>query len=254
MSNSTLAQNTADTPGGRRSTAETRERPQSKLRWWRKQNDRDTEMQSSAADDPGTTGASFETNYLQTNVRVRTSLLFVLVSYSLIMQIPVDDLPNGYPRLSAFLGSDQNVMLFRGFACVHTRLLLHLQADIQMLEQELDEYDAMHDGETRLRSWDVDAAKCRNEKAQKERTRQDILEELRVKISHYGRPPKLKPLMLSNADRRVDDQYAYDECIAEAYRPGVQECEGMDSEPQPSCRRRAGVYPSERRHIYTETR
>jgi hypothetical protein len=103
---------------------------------------------------------------------------------------PVDDLPNGYPRLAAFMGSDPDAMLFRGFATIHTRLLLHLQADIHVLEQELDEFDAMHGGETRLRSWDVDAAKCRSEEAEGMRTRQNILEELRVKISHYGESAK----------------------------------------------------------------
>lgn len=100
----------------------------------------------------------------------------------------MEDCPNGYPRLAAFNASEQNFMLYRGFSCVHARLLLKMQADIQMLESELDALDRDHvsfGDETRLRSWDIDVAACKAEKKEGERTRDDILENLRVKVCQY---------------------------------------------------------------------
>ncbi|CAO2652826.1 Nn.00g022370.m01.CDS01 [Neocucurbitaria sp. VM-36] len=97
--------------------------------------------------------------------------------------------PNGYSRLAAFTSSEQNFMLYRGFSCIHARLLLNLQTSIQMLEAELDAVDRFHntleDQRTRLRSWDLDVAECREEKTQGARTRNDIFEELRVKVCQY---------------------------------------------------------------------
>lgn len=97
--------------------------------------------------------------------------------------------PKGYPRLAAFNASEQNFMLYRGFSCVHARLLLTLQSSIQSLESELDSMDRFHDGieseKKRLRSLDVDSAACKDEKKDGDRSREDILEELRVKVCQY---------------------------------------------------------------------
>lgn len=84
-------------------------------------------------------------------------------------------------------------MLYRGFSCIHARLLLNLQTNIQALEAELDDKDRFHDTldeeeKLRLRSWDLDRAACIEEKADGDRTRDDILEELRVKVCQYGKP------------------------------------------------------------------
>jgi hypothetical protein len=101
----------------------------------------------------------------------------------------VEECPNGYPRLAAFNASEQNFMLYRGFSCIHARLLLNLQTGIQMLERELDEIDRFHDTianeKTRLRSWDLDRAVCKREQRDGDRTRADILEDLRVKVTQY---------------------------------------------------------------------
>jgi len=106
--------------------------------------------------------------------------------------------PNGYARLAAYNASEQNFMLYRGFSNVHARLLLNLQASIQKLETELDDIDRFHDTlpedfKKRLRSWDLDVAACRREKKEAKedgdeeeaRTREDILEELRIKVNQY---------------------------------------------------------------------
>ena len=106
--------------------------------------------------------------------------------------------PNGYARLAAYNASEQNFMLYRGFSNVHARLLLSLQASIQKLEAELDDIDRFHNAlpeasKKRLRSWDLDVAECRQEKEEAKedgeedevRTREDILEELRIKVNRY---------------------------------------------------------------------
>jgi hypothetical protein len=110
----------------------------------------------------------------------------------------LEECPNGYARLAAFNASEQNFMLYRGFSCVHARLLLGLQANIQKLEAELDGLDRFHDtlpeaDKKRLRSWDLDVAACREEKEEAKeegdedvfRTREDIMEELRIKVNQY---------------------------------------------------------------------
>lgn len=80
-------------------------------------------------------------------------------------------------------------MLYRGFSCIHARLLLSLQTDIQMLETDLDEIDRFHDSiedaKMRLRSRDLDVYECKEEKDAGKRTREHIMEELRVKVGQY---------------------------------------------------------------------
>jgi hypothetical protein len=89
-------------------------------------------------------------------------------------------------------------MLYRGFSNIHARLLLSLQAGIQKLEAELDDIDRFHNTlqeafKKRLRSWDLDVAECRQEKEEAKeegdedgvRTREDILEDLRIKVNRY---------------------------------------------------------------------
>lgn len=124
-------------------------------------------------------------------------------------------------------------MLFRGFANVHTRLLLNLQAEIQYLETELDDLDELLDDkgqdfpDERLQSWKHDAQQIQKEKqvarerkrgrdaqekngecdarggkrevliepegSPEQRTRQDVLNDLYRKISEYGKPSSLTP-------------------------------------------------------------
>lgn len=101
----------------------------------------------------------------------------------------LEECPNGYPRLSAFNSSEQNFMLYRGFSYIHSRLLLTLQAKIQALESELDSMDRLHsrieDEKIRLQSQYLDTDACKDEAEEGERTREDVMEELRVKVCQY---------------------------------------------------------------------
>ena len=67
--------------------------------------------------------------------------------------------PEGYPRLAAFLDSDDNFMIFRRFGYIQTRLLLEKQARLLHLEQKLDQLDTQDEIENpmRLRTIDLDS-------------------------------------------------------------------------------------------------
>jgi hypothetical protein len=53
----------------------------------------------------------------------------------------VEDYPEGYPQLAAFLDSSDNFAIVRRFGRTNCRVLLHLQAEIQALQKELDDLD-----------------------------------------------------------------------------------------------------------------
>jgi hypothetical protein len=64
--------------------------------------------------------------------------------------------PMGYPRLAAFLDSDDNFMLYRRFGYLQSRVLLEKQDDLRQLEEalkRLDEED-VESGEDMLRTRD----------------------------------------------------------------------------------------------------
>ncbi|KIM98467.1 hypothetical protein OIDMADRAFT_181832, partial [Oidiodendron maius Zn] len=88
--------------------------------------------------------------------------------------------PSGFPRAAAFLNHTNNFTMFRRFGRVHCRLLLHLQAEITVLEKKLDILD-QQDEQTgkyyRLKrcswdpSWNAD--------------QKELLEELKQKVTEY---------------------------------------------------------------------
>lgn len=71
----------------------------------------------------------------------------------------VEQCPEGYPRLAAFIDSDENFMLYRRFGFLQTRLLLNKQDELRELEKDLDrldKYDEMNNPgilRSRERDW-----------------------------------------------------------------------------------------------------
>ncbi|KAJ8118034.1 hypothetical protein OPT61_g911 [Boeremia exigua] len=53
----------------------------------------------------------------------------------------LENTPNGFPRLAAFQVIEPNHSIYRGFAYLHSRVLLELQDELTELELELDECD-----------------------------------------------------------------------------------------------------------------
>jgi hypothetical protein len=53
----------------------------------------------------------------------------------------VQDCPEGYPLLAAFLDSDDNFMMYRRFGYLQARLLLEKQEQLRRFEEDLDILD-----------------------------------------------------------------------------------------------------------------
>jgi hypothetical protein len=53
----------------------------------------------------------------------------------------LEECPRGYPRLAAFLDSDENFMIYRRFGFLHARVLLQKQDELRELEEDLDQLD-----------------------------------------------------------------------------------------------------------------
>jgi hypothetical protein len=60
---------------------------------------------------------------------------------NIILTQLVNGCPQGYPRLAAFLDSDENFMLYRRFGFLQARMLLHKQDELRELEYHLDYQD-----------------------------------------------------------------------------------------------------------------
>lgn len=87
------------------------------------------------------------------------------------------DCPDGYPKLAAYLDSDENFMLYRRFGFLQSRLLLNKQDQLRVLEERLDEIDRT-DEETYLVSREMDDAH--------ERPRTRLMKEIEVKFKEYA--------------------------------------------------------------------
>ena len=94
----------------------------------------------------------------------------------------VDDFFDGYPKLAAFMESDANFMEFRQYKYLRIRRLLHMQAELKEMEDQLshlDAQDAEHD-EINLKSRDRDDK-------QKWPRRKELLEDIHCKLDQYGK-------------------------------------------------------------------
>jgi hypothetical protein len=95
----------------------------------------------------------------------------------------VGESPEGYPQTAAFLDSDENFMLYRRFGYLQSRILLHKQDELRVLEERLDRLDREDnkDSETRryLKSRDLDDKRRGG-------TRKALLETIETKFKEYG--------------------------------------------------------------------
>ncbi|CZR54213.1 uncharacterized protein PAC_04096 [Phialocephala subalpina] len=98
-----------------------------------------------------------------------------------IIEKNYEDYPQGWPRLAAFLNTSSTLAVWRRFGTAHNRVLLHLQATITRLEQQLDELDKA-DAKDPARLYRLRRNEWREgwDTAQK-----DILEEMHRKLVEY---------------------------------------------------------------------
>jgi hypothetical protein len=94
----------------------------------------------------------------------------------------LENSPGGWPELSTFQNLHSQYLIFRSFGQIHCRLLLNLQAEIEILERtlsNLDKQDETPDLQYKLRSskhqegWDCST--------------KNILRELEDKVLKYGK-------------------------------------------------------------------
>ena len=95
----------------------------------------------------------------------------------------MEECPEGYPRLGAFLDSDEGFSIYRRFGYVEARLLLEKQDEMRRLEQELK---AMDERDENLKSKRLVTRTF-------EPTR-DILQKLETTYHEYGIPTLSGPL------------------------------------------------------------
>lgn len=94
----------------------------------------------------------------------------------------MDNYPDGWPRVAAFLNSSDELLIFRRFGHIHSRLLLDLTVQITALEtrlSRLDEEDAKASPETHNPLRTTYDEEGRN--AEKEQ----LIEEIKAKMLEY---------------------------------------------------------------------
>lgn len=93
----------------------------------------------------------------------------------------MDEYPPGYGKLAAIEGCDPNLLIYRKFAWLHSRLLLHKQDELYELEQNLerlDRDDASLDPR-RLKS------RRRDENVSPDSGRKELLKQIDEKLEGY---------------------------------------------------------------------
>lgn len=123
----------------------------------------------------------------------------LLVREGLLSIDAVEQSPEGYPQIAGFQSSDRSFAQFRGFLDLHCRVLLDLQYGLECLERELDRVDRGDAASmSRVRRKRLISTKFDRQEAEWERThrssesesaersRPEILAEIKVKLTEYG--------------------------------------------------------------------
>lgn len=89
----------------------------------------------------------------------------------------MESCPQGYPRLAAFLDSDEGFSIYRRFGYVSSRLILGKQEEMQRLEKDLLDMDE----EDRQ-------ANSKRLVSNRYPPRRDTLQKLEARYNEYGKP------------------------------------------------------------------
>ena len=91
----------------------------------------------------------------------------------------MDQYPEGYGKLAAYIDCDPNFRIYRKFGWLHNRVLLHLQDELQKLEQELEGVD----------KWEAtsgDIVKLASRRSDKTPARSNLIAAIKIKLDEYG--------------------------------------------------------------------
>lgn len=99
----------------------------------------------------------------------------------------VDDHPRGYPKLAAFMSSDENFLVCRKYSFLRSRVLLYRQDELSKLEDTLvalDQEDAETDDASRLALMSRKTDEARNEDPRY--SRKTLIQKIDDKLKQYG--------------------------------------------------------------------
>ena len=99
----------------------------------------------------------------------------------------VDDHPRGYPKLAAFISSDDNFLVCRKYSFLRSRVLLYRQDELSKLEDTLvalDQEDAETDDESRLALMSRKTDEAREEDPRY--SRKTLIQKIDDKLKQYG--------------------------------------------------------------------
>ena len=100
----------------------------------------------------------------------------------------VDDHPKGYPKLAAFINSDDNFFQCRKYGFLRSRVLLYRQDELAELERTLialDEEDANTDKKSRLALTSRKTDEARDEDPRY--SRKTLIQKIDDKLKEYGK-------------------------------------------------------------------
>lgn len=110
----------------------------------------------------------------------------------------VDDHPKGYPKLAAFVDSDENFSIFRKYGFLRNRVLLYRQDELAQLERTLIAMDEDDNGTNpdRLQCRQTDEDLDHEHTGDPIYTRKGLIKAIDDKLKEYGifpfsTPPRL---------------------------------------------------------------
>ena len=109
----------------------------------------------------------------------------------------VENYPSGYPRVAAFIDSDENFMIYRRFGVLHSRIILQKQDELREIEESLvslDNQDYLGSEQARecLKSRSKDE---RRTDSGEQGSRRLLLEKAEKKALEYGQDLPRCPLL-----------------------------------------------------------
>lgn len=106
--------------------------------------------------------------------------------------LAVENFPEGYPRISAYIDSDADTPLFRRFGILHARSLLYKQVELTELEAQLNQLDKEDEGRPGAdeNKWRLGHSISEDDGDQNEK-RRDLMKQIDQKLEEYGISPLL---------------------------------------------------------------
>ena len=94
----------------------------------------------------------------------------------------------GYPRVAAYMDSDENFMIYRRFGFLHSRILLNKQDELREIEERLDDLDGIDSGGSKASALCLQSRRKDEIRTDVNRrdSRQELLRISEEKLCQYG--------------------------------------------------------------------